>query len=1474
MINDDVKRSAENGSHHDGSSAIVSSSAAALLSEVEKRDIARKAALVEAESVLRAVSYAPTSSSVKKDSGGANGISNGAEKVDEGEDYNAATCVENPNTNNNNAASKPKSRSDAVAAAKRRAEERKRAAVSGGSQSNKDQSIAIAKPSSQTVTKTNTTTLPTNKTTSPTPAAAVNPNSQMDWFNLLGVVTNPGYDSWHGGPPTTATSHHATNTSSYHSRSRHRSGGLSSHGTPISLDHVGSDGTRGSTTNGIGGETYAASIFSAAGMTELAGYANSSSASASAALNTMAGSLDDFTGWFDHYSRKYLGTVPGIDGGPLMGGEGGGDDGDDMIGAGGFVSGLGVGSTPIWEEFEPEFGPDDVPELQLEELPSDIAELDLVSVERFLKSSGMLGMRFEDRGGGFKAMRERSKNRGKIPEKSEDENDEDIDNEAVHVSAEDDLSTTAEVAKAIVAVPEIFFSSHFDLTDPVCFEKLLLVSDEEVAQIRAKEAELHALAEQKLKEADEKARQDEENDTTIPTRPPRRTDDNMNLTSLPDQSGSSLSKEGHETSRPTAGNVITLRKPETFTLHLDAVELALLDQVRSKSEKFFRETNRFSELQKLVTESVDEVKELRTEIHSLQERCVTNVELVPIMDNTRADLRAISRVLEGIEDVVNCKASIASLMSAGDHLGAIEALRVARSLLAQTPEQESDDDSASEKSSQHLSLGKLRALSKVGDQLDEYEKLVVRNITDELVDTFLSWGTDGDIDFRAPPRISLTTDRRANIRGVVQSLRMCEQLSVAGTTYQKRLCDLISVTVKAIVTECVVDAAKTSGNGTDASAKGISGVASMSLDQFLDCLKMLFEQVLGLLWGAVAVNKFCISEGILLDDRAAANEATNSTDGPGNEASQRTKSATAAALSAAADLAEKSVSELLRLRREAHSLVSFDGMRQLWDTSLSFTLQLERFSGKKAYGLRSTLLAQAKSFVERKHESNMSSLVAALDSERWVQCNVSAERQAALTRLCSGRAAFSSRATARGAETGAATSNVSPSPAAKMADADVEGVRYKVVWSCLLLLEMVMDDVACAAHFQTLATNIVGKVCELLRLFNTRSTHLVLGAGAIHSAARLKSINAKHLAIVTQCIALMLAILPHIRAALMAQLPAKQHALLTDLDKIKADYSEHSEKVLNKLVSIIGGIVEHSLALKISQTNFDERATSMPENSDTVLECCAFLDSVLTNTTKMHQVLKMMLPDELLRDVFSRIFAYLDHKIPSLYKVAATSAEKNFTMPLTDNGKIRMIKEVQYITGALNCLPGVLPWKFTAMKVLEQELDIIVIQSEPEDVPQEEEDVADEKKETDDGALPPSVDSDPVDNKEVKGENTESDGNLPANDETSVETEEVPEKSSPEEHASDTQDETSNDQSEEVSVTPPHCEDDVPIVEEKTGPAVTSQDSISVSPSPEVETKPIENEAPAEEGIDTDAAFTTEEVSPEQNSPGEEEEAV
>lgn len=278
----------------------------------------------------------------------------------------------------------------------------------------------------------------------------------------------------------------------------------------------------------------------------------------------------------------------------------------------------------------------------------------------------------------------------------------------------------------------------------------------------------------------------------------------------------------------------------------------------------------------------------------------------------------------------------------------------------------------------------------------------------------------------------------------------------------------------------------------------------------------------------------------------------------------------------------------------------------------------------------------------------------------------------------------------------------------KNPSAVVEGVQYKVVWSCLLLVEMVMTNLSAAAHFQTLAPNAVTKVVELLRLWNSRTASLVLGAGAINSAARLKSINAKHLSYVTQCLGIVMALLPHIRAALMAQLPAKQHTLVSELDKIKKEYHEHNDKILNKFVSIIGGIVESGLAPRIANTDFAAREKDFPLVEGEDMKCCVFLEGISNSTRKLHQVLSALLPPDHLQDVFSRIFAYLDEKIPVLF-IAATATQSNgspsFQLPTIEEGKKRFILEVMYTTRTLNALGGVHPWDFTAMTVLERKMD-------------------------------------------------------------------------------------------------------------------------------------------------------------------------
>jgi len=993
----------------------------------------------------------------------------------------------------------------------------------------------------------------------------------------------------------------------------------------------------------------------------------------------------------------------------------------------------------------------------MEELPKDLVDLDLTSVEGYLRKCGGLANSFEDYLKQLKLSRKHG-NQYRVDGLDEDDynydeedNDEDLEENAELINdylnsygkshTSDDYYQHAE-EDPISSVPEIFSSPFFDLTDPKTFESLLVLDDNAV------------------------------------------TDDDDG-----DDDGNQFGSGEDDDHEP----IIKLSKPEKLTQYLDTIELGLLNQVRSKSDSFFRETNRFSYLKSLVADLVDEVKSLRSNLEIVKERSVIEVELIPIMDRRRKSIQVLGMILDQITEVVNVKSSVAGLIASGDFLGAVEAIHKARSLLTNSHNHhhiDGDGENGQQQQQQRcFPLGKVVALHKINDQLAQYENLVVRDLSNDLVELFLSWnissnsitsitgGTSSSssnsnntitLSFVKDSNSFLTTStngintnaeqQRIKVKHTIMALKKCKKISTMADIYREKLSETIRVTIRTIVNECAFDAANTSSaavaatkknknstatativsipdkNGVDESLTTktsiTEGVTSMTFEQFMDCLDMIFEQSLSLLTSAAAVNKFCLEEGISLKDdnedndynndhnsNVAHGDKTQGSNGESRPSSNTNASSSAmtnaaagttkpSALSAASDLSHKSISELLRIRKDAHSLITFEDMRRLWDSCLAFTLQVEKVSAQKAYGLRSTLLAQAKAFVERKHEANMASLVAALDGERWNQCDVSAERQAVLDRLCSGRAVLSSFRD-KGVLRSTSTTDASPV-------ATVEGKRYRVVWSSLLLIESIMSNVACAAHFQTLATNVVGKVSELLRLFNSRATQLVLGAGAIHSAARLKSINAKHLALVTQCVGIVLGILPHIRAALMAQLPSKQHALLVDLDNIKKEYTEHHDKILSKFVSIIGGIVEHGLISRIAKTDFDERSilpyVNVGDGSvgdiDASTSCCRFIDGVITNTRKMHQVLVALLPSEDLMDVFSRIFSYLDSKIPKILIEADADEKVQFQFPVSIEGKRRVVMEVNIMAVTMNNLSDVRAWDFGAMKFLERKLEI------------------------------------------------------------------------------------------------------------------------------------------------------------------------
>lgn len=379
--------------------------------------------------------------------------------------------------------------------------------------------------------------------------------------------------------------------------------------------------------------------------------------------------------------------------------------------------------------------------------------------------------------------------------------------------------------------------------------------------------------------------------------------------------------------------LVPLKDPDSLAGYLDKVELALQEQVRQKAGAFFQETTRFRQLQSSIEDLLQQVQMLRkyiTQISSVYK------QTEGISSHQRQNYEEFVDLMDLAMELIRCKASIGGLLSANDHLGAAEQIQYGRRLLR--GEASKDSDNFNEPV---MELQQLSAMSTCAEQFTQYESLVLQSLSEELVDAFFNWRSND----------------KERVKEVVVALNLCQAMSKTGDIYQRRLQQTIRMTVRTTIAEFV------ESNGT-----GGSGVTGMTYPAFYDCLQLLIEELQAVLKTAQSVDNFCLAEDLF------------------NGAEKRwTQEATASG----ADLAAKSIAELLRLRKEAHSLINLDAMKQLWDTCMSFTVSVESFGIKsKAVGLRSTLSGQAKAFLDRAHESNMSALVHALDAERWTQCEV------------------------------------------------------------------------------------------------------------------------------------------------------------------------------------------------------------------------------------------------------------------------------------------------------------------------------------------------------------------------------------------------------------------------------------------------------------------------------------------------------
>nr|XP_021145007.1 vacuolar protein sorting-associated protein 54 isoform X2 [Columba livia] len=317
-----------------------------------------------------------------------------------------------------------------------------------------------------------------------------------------------------------------------------------------------------------------------------------------------------------------------------------------------------------------------------------------------------------------------------------------------------------------------------------------------------------------------------------------------------------------------------------------------------------------------------------------------------------------------------------------------------------------------------------------------------------------------------------------------------------------------------------------------------------------------------------------------------------------------------------------------------------------------FILDTEQICGRKSMSLRGALQSQANRFVNRFHEERKTKLSLLLDNERWKQAEVPAEFQDLVDSVSDGRISLPEKKPAATEERKPAEFLI------------VEGQKYATVGTVLLLIRIILEYCQCVDNIPSITTDMLTRLSDLLKYFNSRSCQLVLGAGALQVVG-LKTITTKNLALSSRCLQLIVHYIPIIRAHFEARLQPKQFSMLRHFDHIMKDYHDHIAEISAKLVAIMDSLFDKLLS------KYEVKAP--------VPSAC--FRNICKQMAKMHEAIYDLLPEEQTQMLFLRINA--SYKLHLKRQLAHLNV-------VNDGGPLNglVTSDVAFYTGNLQALKG------------------------------------------------------------------------------------------------------------------------------------------------------------------------------------------
>ncbi|KAK3094215.1 hypothetical protein FSP39_025511 [Pinctada imbricata] len=604
------------------------------------------------------------------------------------------------------------------------------------------------------------------------------------------------------------------------------------------------------------------------------------------------------------------------------------------------------------------------------------------------------------------------------------------------------------------------------------------------------------------------------------------------------------------------------------------------------------------------TEKTYKARDTRDKVHAIDEQMTQGSLKILKLSQTRANYVSLHNKLKMMATVHQTQPTIQLLLSTNEFVRALDLISTTQEVLSQE-------------------LAGVHSFRHLGSQLAELEKLIDTMLQDDFVKCI---STDLNRPITDVEPIAEEEKMVSLVFGMIRKSRF-NFVDV----YREEAFTAIRATVKQTVVEAVSEA-ETLDSEENVASLG-DQMRLLNYNQWMDLLVKIFSNLL------VQLNRVKTFHGVISDVigiAAGKTQVPSPLPSPTHSDKPILEEASHLHVSVSEDAADMMISEadfvgvqgslnemMCAACDHAHDRCvkvivarSKDGFLERLSSSefVSLSREVENFvndceslCGRRSTSLRCSLQSQATKFVSRFHDERRTKLSLILDNERWKQADVPTEFQDLVDHVSkTGNLVIPERIP---------DSDRKPGDTIK-----VDKENFAVVGTVLMLLKMMVEYCQCVDDIPSAAPDLLTRLVDLLKIFNSRTCQLVLGAGALQLVG-LKTISTRNLALASRCLQLVVHYMPKVRTHFEDRLIAKNKTMLKHFDQVQKDYSDHINEISNKLVTVMEGVVSSQLV------KWEVKAP-MPS---------ACFRAICKQLAKMHEALVDILPLDQVKDIFSRI---------------------------------------------------------------------------------------------------------------------------------------------------------------------------------------------------------------------------------------------